>query len=51
MTFKVLAGYGDRRGGPKCIPWSEAEKFRAQAQQNHGIEGKAKAEEVQECAK
>jgi hypothetical protein len=34
--FKVLAGYGDKRGGPSHIPWSEVEKFRAQAQTNHG---------------
>jgi hypothetical protein len=33
--FKVLAGYGDKRGGPKYIPWVEAEKFRAQAHTNH----------------
>lgn len=34
--FKVLAGYGDKRGGPNSIPWSEAEKFREQAHTNHG---------------
>lgn len=33
--FKVLAGYGDKRGGPEYIPWAEAEKFREQAHSNH----------------